>query len=275
MKLLEIIYHEPGILKTLIEVLKDLIPEANIDFISNGEEKTMKILATDRLQTILINLQIDGNNFCKFECAKEELTLGVNMANLFKFIKSVDKDDLLKLFVDSDNVNNLNIVIESMNIDSKQENQIRLMDLEENKFDVGEMKFEAIITMDSSEFHKTCRDMNTCSGENIEILCLKDKLELKCNSVIGNRKWIYKNSRDSDNLTPTKNKKKIGIKILDGAPDAVQGVFNLKNIILFNKCQTLSTKIHLFLKNDYPLVIKYKVGMIGDLLIALSPANTN
>jgi len=53
--------------------------------------------------------------------------------------------------------------------------------------------------------------------------------------------------------------------------DIIQGNFNLKYLVLFTKCTNLSNNVELYLKNDYPLIIKYATAGLGQLKLCLSP----
>ena len=51
-------------------------------------------------------------------------------------------------------------------------------------------------------------------------------------------------------------------------------MYSLKYLILFTKCTNLCNLIHIYIKNDYPLIIKYNIASIGDIKLCLAP-NTN
>lgn len=53
--------------------------------------------------------------------------------------------------------------------------------------------------------------------------------------------------------------------------DIIQGYYNLKHLVLFTKCTNLSHNVQLFMKNDFPLIIQYRVGSLGYLKLALAP----
>lgn len=40
---------------------------------------------------------------------------------------------------------------------------------------------------------------------------------------------------------------------------------------MFTRCTNLSTNIEMYLKNDYPLIIKYAVANLGEIKLCLSP----
>jgi Proliferating cell nuclear antigen, C-terminal domain len=52
--------------------------------------------------------------------------------------------------------------------------------------------------------------------------------------------------------------------------EIIQGVFNLKFLLLFTKATSLSNTVSIYLKNDYPLILEYSVGVLGTLKFVLS-----
>ena len=57
--------------------------------------------------------------------------------------------------------------------------------------------------------------------------------------------------------------------------DIIQGIFALKHLVLFTKCTNLCNSIELYLKNDYPLIIKYNVASLGSIKLCLAPKTSN
>ena len=57
--------------------------------------------------------------------------------------------------------------------------------------------------------------------------------------------------------------------------EIVQGVYALKHLVLFSKCTNLCNTIDIYLKNDYPLIIKYNVASLGDIKLCLAPKVEN
>ena len=55
------------------------------------------------------------------------------------------------------------------------------------------------------------------------------------------------------------------------APETpIQGILK-KYLLLFTKCTNMCNQIHMYIKNDYPLVIKYAVANLGDIKLCLAP----
>ena len=95
-------------LKTLFEVLKDVLNDVNVVFDPNG----IKIMAMDGSHVALIHVRLDADRFEEFLCP-EKLTLGICMNSLFKLVKTVNSCDVVTLFVKTDNPHELGIQIEN------------------------------------------------------------------------------------------------------------------------------------------------------------------
>lgn len=306
MKILEVITEHTAPFKVLFEVLKDMLTEANIVFNSNQKKKDdanddgtdkdneddectddeddnkskkkseekdcMKITAIDPTKTVLINLKLDGINFSKFICKKKKLLLGINLACFYKLIKSMGKNDILTLSVDHDNKNYLKIKIDSPDDKKDSEFNLKLLDLDETKMLIPEIAFDAVITMDSQEFNRLCREMSNIA-DYVEIKCLTDKIIFTCKGDFADRKTTYrtctsKDEEENEHILVSINH---ASKRSDNAPQIVQGIFELKNLVLFSKCSSLCNDIEIYMKNDFPLVIKYTVATLGRILLCLTP----
>jgi hypothetical protein len=106
----------------------------------------------------------------------------------------------------------------------------------------------------------------------VDIRCLKNKIEFTCKGEIANRKTVYWTDSNDDGSS------KVHIdhpKIDNKKPFIVQGIYELKHLVMFGKCGTLCTHIEIYLKSDYPLVIKYQVATLGRLYLCLSPIKEN
>ena len=271
-----------GPFKILIEVLKEMIPEANIEFImdkkntNDGSETSdssnkidiqkkdasgMRIIAVDITNTVLINLKLEAANFTKFECKKPRLTLGVNLVYLHKLIKSIDKEDSLTFYQDIDNRNILNIKVSNPESGKESTFDLKLLEIKKEKLQIPNVVCEALVTMNSQEFHKLCREMNQIA-EYVDIRCLKNKIEFTCKGDYANRKTTYRTD-DTD-----KGSSKVHIQNAhdnDNKPFIVRGIFELKNLVMFAKCTNLCNQIEISLKSNFPLVIQYTVTTLANL----------
>jgi len=298
MKIFEIITEHTGPFKILFEVLKDMLTETNIEIRSyktkdeennkndkndkndnnqnkkKEEKNCMKITAVDPTKTVLISLKLDGDNFSTFICKKSKLLIGINLSYFYKLIKSMGKNDILSLSVDHEKKNYLKIKIDSPEEKKDTEFNMKLLDLDEElQLSIPDTVFEAVITMDSQEFNKLCREMNNIA-DYVEIKCLTDKIIFTCIGEIADRKTTYRTHMAKDEEPDN-----ILVNIVHGStknnnsPQIVQGIFELKNLVLFSKCASLCNDIEMYMKNDFPLVIKYTVATLGRILLCLTPQN--
>lgn len=253
--------------KTLIEVLKDPLPEVNIKFTNSEttpERNGMRIIAADTTKTVLINLKLDAKNFSKFECKRKELVIGVRLPYFHKLIKTMDKDDTLTLYVENDDKNHLGIFIDSPEKKCDTTYKLKLLDLGNKSITIPDITFEALIKMCSTEFHKICREMKQIA-DYVEIKCLRNKIIFTCKGDFANRTTVYK----ANNIVKIKH----AIQQSDSAPPIIQGIFELKNLVLFAKCSSLCNFIEIYMKNNFPLVIKYTVATLGKIHLLLVPTN--
>jgi proliferating cell nuclear antigen PCNA len=303
MRLFELVTEHGLPFRTVFEVLKEVLQEANIDVraesssdknkkLKQTEEETeqddaeadedggdtednkkdkggLKIMAVDTTKTVLINLKLDAKNFNKFKCTKKKLSIGVNLGLFYKTIKSMDKNDILTLYVDHDDKNYLGIKID--NEEEKKDSifRLKLLDLDDHKMQLPDTRFDAVVTMNSTEFHKLCREMSQLA-EYVEIKCLKDKIIFTCKGDFADRTTTYKGSTQDEE---TDVFIKHASTSADDAPEIVQGIYELKNLVLFSKCASLCNDIEIYMKNDYPLIIKYTVATLGRILLGLTPIN--
>lgn len=100
-------------------------------------------------------------------------------------------------------------------------------------------------------------------AEFIEFRNIGDKLVLSCKGDFCHQETIL-GSEKSQAIT---------IKKTDNSEEQeiIQGIFSLKYLAIFTKCTNLSNNVELYLKNDYPLIIKYNVASLGQLKLCLSP----
>ena len=240
--------------KTLNEALKEILTDVNIEF----NENAVKIIAMDPSQTILVHLKLEAENFESYYCEKKFLA-GVNMLNLFRLLRTLTNNDALTLFIDRNNSNQLGIRIENGEKNLLTTYHLNLIEVDEHAYHIPSVTFESIITMPSNEFNKICRDMINLS-EIIEIKSVGNQLIFACNGEFARQETILGESSNGLSFSKSTNNH-----------DIIQGYYNLKHIVLFSKCTNLCNSIEIYMKNSFPIVIKFNVGSLGSVKCALCP----
>lgn len=253
--------------KTLTEVLSNVLTETTWVFTApdpRDPEKFvgLEIATADTTRTIYIKVKLDGNEFQPYYCKFESFELGICLQNLYKLLKSIDKDDTMSLYVEENDKQSLIIEIENEEKKSKTFYKLKLLDLNQHLKKTTLVEFDIKVTMASSEFHKLCREMNNIA-EYVDIKCTSKNIIFTCKGDCAERSTIYKSEEGGLNIS-NENKRQHNI---------VQGVYELKNIVLFTKCSNLCNDISIYMKNDFPLTIIYTIATLGTITIALLPVN--
>ena len=100
---------EGTILKKLIESIKDLVSDINLDITSSR----ISLQAMDSSHVALVTLNLSSDGFEEYRCDKSSLTLGLSVASLSKIMKCGGNDDSITLSTD-DEPSALNIKFENI-----------------------------------------------------------------------------------------------------------------------------------------------------------------
>jgi len=245
-----------SVIKGLVEALKEIISETNIEISRTG----LKISAIDPSVTILVHMVLDADNFEEYKCL-DTIVIGVNIINLFKLTRTIVNNDSLTFYIDEDNTSELGIRIENEEFNKVTDYKLNLIDIDEEIISAPDTNFITMITMPSGEFQKICREAFNIA-DIIEIKSINNKLILSCKGDFAQQETIYSHTDMGVTFTQGDQKQQDNI---------IQGYYLLRHLSLFSKCANLCQSIKLFLANEQPLVIEYSVGSLGSLLLALAP----
>jgi len=98
---------EGNLLKKLIESIKDLVTDINLDITGSG----ISLQAMDSSHVALVTLKLNYDGFEDFRCDKQ-MTLGINITQLSKIMKCAGSDDTIILRAEEE-PNFLNITFEN------------------------------------------------------------------------------------------------------------------------------------------------------------------
>jgi proliferating cell nuclear antigen len=233
----------------------------------------------DTSHIVLVHLKLDASRFEYYHCNKK-MSIGVNMANFHKLIKTINNNDTLTLFIDSHDMNHLGIRIENSEKNSRTTFKLNLLDLDNQKISIDAADFNSVITLPSVDFQKICRDMHNLA-EYMEIKNVGNQLIFSCRGDFCSQETIL---CDSDGSSSTGGGTSFSRTMQDGTPSSsltgraasneiVQGIFSIKHLMHFTKATNLCNTVELFLKNDFPIVVKYNVASLGEIKLCLAPQN--
>jgi proliferating cell nuclear antigen len=247
--------------RTLIEALKEILLDCNLEIDKSG----IRIQAMDPTHTVLIHLKLEAANFEKYVYnggAKPQV-IGVSMMHFFRLIKTMAPSDTLSLFMEKDDTNKLGILVENGEKNQKTKFKLNLMDIPSGQIEIPPAEFDSELTWVSSDFQKICRDMIGMGAEEVEIKSSDGQLILTGFSEYATQETVIGESGSgAGSITFVQN---------SNPDEVVQGLYNLKYLSMFSKCTNLCSTIRLYLKNDYPLIIRYKVATLGEIKFCIAP----
>lgn len=233
-------------IKSLLEVLKDIITDVNIYFDSTG----MKIIAFDIARVTLVHVKLSAENFEEYSCQKE-LVLGINVVNTFKLLKSISNTDILTVTHDQEN---LIITVSNDGKKCTSKFTIRLLDLNEDILELPENNgsnpsYETLIP--SIDFQKIVRDMSNI-GSEMTVKRYGSFIEFSCEGDFAEKRTTIEQTED------------IGCTIT--------GLFSLKYISMFTKATILCPIVQIVQESDEsPIMFKYTIANLGELRFYLAP----
>lgn len=261
-------------IKILTDTLNSLLNDVNFVFypalIEEEHQETkvggVVIKEVNKTGTILVYTKLDADKFdyYYYNYHKEKLTLGVNLSNLLKCLKCMSHFDTMTWQVDNEDMNKLVIILESTERKEKKNFKLNLMDLEEGDYEVEPINFPYCITLPSQDFHKYCKDMASAT-DKIDITCTINKVIFSGNGELGRVEFEVGETNGGLSIEVTS----------DSYDEIVQGLFELRFLIIFTKCTNLCSTVTLYLKNDYPLIVKYAISSLGEIKLVLSPSKNS
>jgi proliferating cell nuclear antigen len=102
-------------------------------------------------------------------------------------------------------------------------------------------------------------------GEKLDVEITSSGVDLifKCIGDFAEQETVISENNGTSNMKVHKSS--------GNTTEIVQGIFQLKHLVLFTKCTSLCPSIELYLKNDYPLILRYTVANLGEVKLVLAP----
>lgn len=233
-------------MKSIFEVLKDIINDVNVYFDSNG----IRILALDTARVALVHMFLDAQNFEEYECLTPVIA-GMNMANTYKLLKSITNHDTLEMAIKGNEV--IEMVIQNQAKKSSSTFTLKLLDINEDILESPDLETNIITTLSSVDFQRICRDMGNLSNE-IDIFREGDKLELSCLGDFANQSTF--------------------IECPESWDTRVGNTFSLKYINLFTKATSMCSSVQIMQHEDdvlMPIIFRYSIANLGEMKFYLAP----
>lgn len=240
--------------KAVVDALKEILIEVNLEI----DETGIKVVALDNTHVVLVHLKLEADRFEKFYCERK-LFIGISILKLYLLLKTITSGDILTLYVEKDDPNRLGIRIENSEKCMRTVYKLSTLDINVLGISIPPADFSTIISMGSAEFQKIIRDAHNLS-DFIEIRNVENQLTFACQGDFASQETT---------ISADKNQNVQISKPTSRGHEIIQGVYSLKYLSLFCKCTSLSPTVELFMRNSFPIVIRYAVASLGEIKLCL------
>ena len=160
--------------KSLCECIEKIITEPIFKLETIDDKFSIKIICANNSKNINLNVCME-NIFNRYKKLDKPVNLGIGLKYLNDILKTTDKTNKLILSIDEQDKHNLTIQIKNKNdsdeIELKRIYKIKLLNIEENDYEsiIKLDNYSYIVSINSNEFYKICKDINTI-GEEVKIV---------------------------------------------------------------------------------------------------------
>jgi len=243
-----------GLIKKLLEAIKELVTDANFDANVSG----LALQAMDSSHVSLVSMLLRADGFAHYRCDRAR-TLGLNLASMAKILKCAQNDDSFTLKA-NDTGDIVTFMFESPDQTKISEFELKLLNIESDVLGIPDQEYKAVVKMPSAEFQRICRDM-TIIGDTVVISVTKEGIKFSVSGEVGNVNIVVRPSQEVD------KKEETTIEL----QEPVQLTFALKYLNFFTKATSLSPTVCLSMSKEVPLVVEYRIEDLGYIRYYLAP----
>ncbi|PFH46290.1 hypothetical protein AMATHDRAFT_8008 [Amanita thiersii Skay4041] len=199
--MLEAKLAEAGLLKKLLDAIKELVTDANFEC----NEEGINLQAMDNSHVALVAVLLQASGFQLYRCDRP-MPLGVNLNSFGKVLKCAKDDDICTLKA-ADQADVLNLVYEAKHSDRVAEYDMKLMDIDAETLGIPDTDYDARVTMPSSEFTRIVRDLSQL-GESVRIEVSKEGIRFTSEGEAANGNVLLRQSESAGAIGKVKKQKK-------------------------------------------------------------------
>lgn len=232
--------------------------ECPITFSQEG----MKLMSLDPLKVALLHLSAKS----EFYYCKDTIVIGINMIALYKMLRNLTTGGyMLEFTMTTQEPDVLSIVLMNSDKRTKTSNKLRLMTLPDETLLIPSTSFQRVLSIPSADLQRYIRELSSIS-KKITIKSTKDQLILSANGAMGSSEIVIRPTASGMhwmNISDTSD---------EGGEDVVvEGTFFSKYLERFSR--PLDPIVELFLKANYPLVLRYQLSTSVLRLVIAPVAN--
>lgn len=228
------------------------------NLVNNGG---IRILSMSNTNSLLVLVDMYGGKFDEFVC-KNEVSIRIGLASLHKSISGIEKKSVLSLSYDAKQKNELGITIKTGT--KVETDSITLKELIKEELKLDSISFSSRMRISSEEFKKTCKKLSS-RAKSVEIKYKNGVLYFTSSSEEGKFAIKYTCDDQDDESDEESDEES------DDEDDVVCGNFPLDTLMLCTNCSSMSDVVELYLRNDFPLMVRYVSSVLATVTFCISP----
>jgi proliferating cell nuclear antigen len=244
------------LLKKIVEAIRDLVTEGNLDCTENGI--ALQAMDSSHVSLCALNLRADG--FDHFRCDRS-MALGLNLANLGKILKCAGNEDIVTLKSQEEG-DMLTIMFESPNQDRISDFEMKLMDIDVEHLGIPEQEYNCTIKMPAGEFQRIIRDLGVL-GDTCTISVTKEGVKFSVSGDLGTGNVMLRNTAGSA--------EKEADQVVLEMDEPCELTFAVRYLTYFTKATSLGGVVTLSMSPDVPIVVEYPIENVGFVRFYLAP----
>lgn len=274
--------------KTLFEVIRDIVwDDANIVF----EKNSISMIKENSNKKAMLHLKLEPDFFEYYHTEFDRNIVGINCVNFYKIIKTAkNNDDTISLYIKK-NQKKRCLVIKIENLDKKtvSEDEFVIRDMNEDPCIMpSEVAYPGSIITPSASFQNIFKNIKSKAAKRtnkiVTIEHIGDQLIFKYEGEISKQKLVLGHSKisklakDLYNTLDIKDLKNLSEKLIaeeNIESEIISGTYDLDYLIIFAKAASLDSTMLIRIQNELPLILEYKVGVLGRLHLLLNTIDEN
>lgn len=249
-----------SLLKKIVDAVKDLISDANIEFTNSG----LSLQAMDSSHVSLVSLIIPPEEFEVYKCEKI-LSLGINLNWFYKILKCATNEDSVEIIY-KNNENFITFLFKNEVNERSSEFQLRLLEINNETLGIPETIYSAVVTLTAVEYKRVCSEMLTI-GDTVYLSISENTIKFEIEGEVGKGSISLKSHILEENSVEDNT------KISD--KEIIKMGFALRYLNTFARAVPLSDKVTLKMSKDVPLQLEFSFGIKSLLRYYLAPKVDN
>lgn len=240
-------------LKVLAELLQNNIKTACFEI----DKKGIRLRMMDHHKTVLIDLELDSDNFDIYKFGnKEKLYLGINLTHFHKMLKSIKKRDIIQIYIEDKNPTDLVIDVIPKENNRLTSSVVKIQTIQNIDIDLPDGYGKPII-VPSGEFQKMCKGLVQISKQTY-ITSKGHSIRFSCDAGGVMKRATEFGEIDKEDESDSEEENTY-----------YDEEFDTEQLSKITKLAGLSSMLQIYPNTGNPLLFKTQVGVLGKISLYL------